>query len=267
MKVVRNALAALVLAFFFIAPAFAVAASAAKIIPAGRSSGAGFEAEVGDRHEWLDKGYRDWSDSWLRLQSKFEEGGLLYGAARQTERFSISDNEYSAGVFQPVTDSVSFAAEVNYSPTHRVLSRWAAFAGVEAVVSGWGLATGYKRTEYDLSRVDMGVFRVEKYAGNFRGAYTFYPVHVDNAGSVASHAFRLDWYYGDKSFAGMGFAAGREAENDGASGTLTSDVEEYSLFLKHWLARQWSIAFDTGTHRQMPYYTRNWVSVGIRRTF
>lgn len=265
MKAIRNAIAAL--AFFFAAPAFAGAESAVKNDPAGLSAGAGFEAEAGHRRDWLDNGYKEWSDSWVRLQKRSGEGGLVYGAARQTERFSLVDNEYTAGVFQPVTDTVSFTAEAGFSPTHRVLSRWTGFAGMETVVAGWGLAAGYKRTEYDVSRVDMGVFRVEKYAGNFRVAYTFYPVQVDNAGSVSSHAFRLDWYYGDSSFIGAGYAGGREAENDGASGTLVSDVEEYAIFLKQWLARDWSLALDTGTHRQSPYYTRNWVSIGVRRTF
>ncbi len=265
MKVVRNVFTAL--AVLCAASTFAFAESATKNSPAPLSTGAGFEAEAGNRHEWLDKGYKDWSDSWVRLQQKSEGGGLLYGAARQTERFSIVDNEYSVGVYMPVTDTVSFTADAGYSPTHQVLARWAAFAGVEAAVSGWGLAAGYKRTEYDVSRVDMGVFRVEKYAGDFRAAYTFYPVHVDNAGSVSSHAFRLDWFYGDKSFVGAGYAAGREAESGGASGILISDVEEYSIVCKQWLTRDWSLAFDTGTHRQSPYYTRNWVSIGIRRTF
>lgn len=264
MKVVRNAFAALV--FLFAVSTFASAEPASKTIP-GLSPDAGFGAEVGNRHEWLDKGYRDWSDSWVRLQQKFEEGGFLYGAARQTERFSIGDNEYSAGVYQPVTNAVSFTAEAGYSPTHQVLARWSAFAGMETAVSGWGFAAGYKRTEYDLSRVDMGVFRMEKYAGDFRAAYTFYPVHVDNAGSVSSHAFRLDWYYGDKSFAGVGYAAGREAESDGASGALVSDIEEYSIAWNHWMSRDWLVAVDAGTHRQSPYYTRNWVSIGIRRAF
>jgi len=249
-KTVRGALAALALTLFFAVPAFAET-----------------EAEANYRHEWLDKGYKDWRDASLRLQNTFAGGELVYVAARQTERFSLVDDEYIAGVFHPVTDTVSFTVEANCSPTHQVLPRWAAVAGVETTVRGWGLAAGYKRTEYDLSRVDMGVFRIEKYAGNFRGAYTYYPVHVDNAGSVSSHAFRMDWFYDDRSFAGIGYATGREAENDGASGTLISDIEEYSIVCRHWLARDWALAFETGTHRQSPYYTRNWVSIGIRRTF
>ncbi len=253
-----------VLLFFFCAP---VANAATDNAPLAADAPPRYEAEAEYTHESLDKGYQDWRAAWLRLQERSESGDTLYGGIRQTNRFSLADDEYQIGFVHPLAAPFSLAAELSLSPTHNVFPRWSGFAEVDMALSGWVLAAGYRRTEYDQSQVNMGSFRVERYWGDLRGAYTFYPVTVENAGSVSSHAFRVDWYYADRSFIGAGYAIGSEVENTGAAGLLSSDITEYLLTGRHYLMCGWLLIYEAGTHRQSPFYTRNWLSLGIGRTF
>ena len=225
------------------------------------------ELAAGYSHEALTNGYQDWRSVWLRARHGTEAGTAVYGAARHTQRFGLDDSEFQAGLNLPLAAPFSLTMEAGASPSHNVLPRWSAMAEVGVNAAGWGLAAGYRRTEYDHSRTDMGIFRLERYLGDFRAAYTFYPVSVENAGSASGHAFRLDWYYSDRDFIGIGYATGREVENAGTAGLLVSDITEYLVTGRRFVTGDWSLLFEAGSHRQAPYYTRNWFSLGAGRVF
>ncbi|MBI4828482.1 MAG: YaiO family outer membrane beta-barrel protein [Nitrospinae bacterium] len=221
---------------------------------------------AGYTYERLTNGYKDWRSAWLRA-SRTGAGGVLYGAARHTERFGLDDSEFQAGLSLPFAAPFSLTVEAGASPSHKVLPRWTALTELGVNAAGWGLSAGYRRTEYDHSRTDMGIFRLERYVGDLRAAYTFYPVSVESAGSASGHALRLDWFYSDAGFIGLGYAMGREVESAGAAGLLVSDITEYAVIGRHEVTREWAVLFEAGTHRQAPYYTRDWASLGIGRVF
>jgi YaiO family outer membrane protein len=225
-------------------------------------------AEAGYSRETLGNGYADWQTSYARIQHTTEKGADVYAGVRQTERFSLKDDAELLGVSLPFSDALSAVAEGEASGSRNVLPSWTGLFELQGKLPmGWGLAGGARRTEYVSSRLLIGDIRLERYLGNFRGAYTYFQVNSDVGGSVSSHALLADYYYGDKDFIRVGYSFGKEIEGAGPLGLLTSDIEEYVFSGRHYLSEIWSLVYETGSHRQGPHYTRKWAGIGFRRGF
>lgn len=258
MKTLTWMAAAIPVALFFLAsPAFAE-----------KNPNARLRVEAGYSHEWLGNGYADWQSSYARLGRTSPDGLSLYGGWRQTDRFSLKDDAALAGFALPVSNVLSVTAEGEVSGTHHVLPAWTAFLELQGTLGGgWGLAAGARRTEYADTRLTIGDLRLERYAGNFRAAYTYFPVSSEAGGFVDSHAFQVDYYYGDHDYIRAGYATGKEVEGAGPLGLLTSEIEEYTFSGRHRVYGGWAVAYDLGSHRQGPHYTRKWAGLGFIRGF
>jgi YaiO family outer membrane protein len=150
-----------------------------------------------------------------------------------------------------------------------VLPRGSAFAQVfKSLPQGWGLNLGYRRSEYTSNGVDMLVAGGERYWGDWRGAVTVYSGKPDGAPSAESYRFQLTRYYADRSYVGIGYTFGREVENVGPPlGILVSDVRDLTINGRHWLTRDWALAWDLVAHEQGTLYRREGFRLGLRYRF
>lgn len=238
--------------------------------PAGIPSALkGLQLEAGHGREQLDKSYyTDWLNTYVTAENRLDSGVVAYGTARQVERYRLTDQEYLLGSYLPVAERTFLLVEGNMSPAYNVLPRWSALLELNhSFDGGWGGGIGARRTEYAMTQFWMGIARIERYLGPWYGSYTLRQVSVDTIGDASSHSLKLSCYYGDKSFAGAGYSIGRELESAGAAGTLVSDITEYLIAGRHWISEQWGMSWEAGSHMQGAYYTRRWISIGIRREF
>lgn len=261
----RRALAAAALLLPALAPAAALAQAPADGGLKLRMS----EIELGATRENLSKGLPDWSSVYLEGAHRIADRQTLYGGIRRTERFDKYDTEAWIGYYHPLAPTWTLLLEGSASEQHQVLPRGSAFAQVfKQLPEGWGLNLGLRRSEYTSNGVSVLVAGGERYWGDWRGAVTVYSGKPDGAPSAESYRFQLVRYYGEHSYVGASYTFGREVENVGPPvGILTSNVRDLTLNGRHWITRDWAIAWDLVAHEQGSLYRREGFRLGLRYGF
>ena len=235
---------------------------------AAQEPGLKVEAEARSSIERLTGGRADWRNTQLDIKGQNAARQSYFGNLRTTERFDLSDDEIMMGTYQPLGGKWAAQFEAAASPTHRVLARRSLLAQLERRFDdGWGLQVGYRRSEFALNRVDLGIFTVDRYFSDFRAAYSLYLGRPDGAGFGPSHRLQWSYYYGDRSFVGVSAASGKETENIFPSGVLASQVRSMSLTGRHEFAPGWAATYEWLVHRQGDLYTRRGLGLGIRHAF
>jgi len=227
------------------------------------------EAQFNYNYDSLSNGYGDWHSASLDFSYRFKKRRVLYGAFRKTERFGQRDNEGTLGFYQPLSRKWALLLEANASPTHRTLPKWSALVQVErGFKRGWNLQTGYRRTNFNTAKVNVGIIGVEKYFGNYRAAYTLSVANLEAVGTSASHRVQFNRYYGEQVSA-IGFSGGfgRELESLGRRGVLQTDVLSGGVSGRHWFTRRWGINYDFSLTRQGKFYVRRSLNIGVRFKF
>ncbi|MFQ5431793.1 MAG: YaiO family outer membrane beta-barrel protein [Nitrospinota bacterium] len=227
------------------------------------------EIEAGFTSEQLTNNYDDWSSNYLNLAKKLDKGKTLYGSLRETNRFNLKDSEAKLGYYHPLDKKWTVHLEGANSSTHRVLPKWTLFGGlIRGFAGGWVLDLGFRKTEYNNSRINLGVATLERYFGNFHAAYSFYQSNLEGNGSAQAHGFRLNYFYTDTSRVGAAFSTGSELEFLGPSlGVLRSDVTSISLSGRHAISPKWGVSYSYGYHEQGKSYIKRGFQVGIRYLF
>lgn len=226
------------------------------------------ELEVSQRYEQLDSGFSDWQAQRLDAQTRSEEGVAWYGAVQRERRYGGWNEGIEAGAAIPIGHYWVVQPEVATSFNASFLPSWYADLRVQRVLSeGWVTNASLRRTQYDDSQVDRLALGVERYWGNWRGAYTLNISDVDSAGTPVGHAVALDRYYNDTSFIGIRGNVGREEETLPNGNVFTTSVSGLGLRGRHWLNGDWAVAWDLGWLSQGDIYNRSGVQVGIRRAF
>lgn len=222
-------------------------------------------------YESLTKNFGAWRNASLDVSHRFDSRQMLYGAVRETERVGQRDREAMIGFYQPLGKRWAVLAETNASPTHNVLPKWSALIQVErSFAAGWNVQTGYRRTNFNTARVNLGTIGAEKYWGNYRAAYTLYVNNLEKAGTSAAHRLQFNRYYGEQtSTIGISLAAGRELESLGAArgGVLRTDVQSVAISGYHWFGRNWGTNYVLTLHRQGSLYWRRGLTLGLRYQF
>lgn len=224
--------------------------------------------EVGVSRERLTRGLSAWHSRYLRGEHRTADDTMFYGGLRETERYARVDHEAHFGIGAPVTSSLRFQAEAGTSNTHRVLpARYGAVALQYAPAAGWTLSGGWRRSAYNSGMTGIIHLGVDRYVGAERFSYTLYSGGPDGSGSAPSH--RLQWahYYGERDWVGIALSTGRETENQGTAGFLTSQVSGLNVSGRHSLDSVWSLVWEVSRVRQGESYTRNGASLGLRYSF
>lgn len=94
--------------------------------------------EAGAGYKNLNNGYEDWRSTYLSESRKWPGGRVLYGALRETVRFSLKDNAVTLGGYHPLGKNWSLVVEGGGSPTHRGLAQWSLLGQVQRnLAGGW----------------------------------------------------------------------------------------------------------------------------------
>ena len=227
------------------------------------------EMEIGATHESLTNGLPDWTSAYVEGVHSFKPRQTLYGGLRETRRFGLDDSEAYGALYYPLGETWTGVVEGSVSPTYSVLAKYSIGGQLlKSLPGGWGIGAGIRHSEYDLSAADVGTLMAERYWSNFRGAYTFYSGHPEGSSSAPAHRFQFAYYYGDRNWVGLSYTTGREVEYVGPPrGTITSDVRDWTLSGRHWLAPQWALTYDLVNHEQGILYRRQGGRIGIRHLF
>jgi YaiO family outer membrane protein len=227
------------------------------------------EVEAGFTREHLSGGQPEWKSWYVEGAHDFARRHTLFGGAGQTERFGLRDDVLWAGLYYPLAREWTLLVEASHAPEHRVLARYSAFAQLHrALADGWGVAAGVRHSEYTAVYTNSLLAEVERYWGNWRGAYTLYLGRPEDAGSAAAHRLQVNYYYGERSRIGTAFTFGREVENAGpTAGIVTTDVMGLALFGRHWFAPHWAATWEVLTHDQGNLYRRTGLRLGLRYGF
>lgn len=227
------------------------------------------EIEGGFTSEQLTNNFDDWSSIYLNLSQKLGKNKTLYANLRETNRFDLKDSEATLGYYHPLGKKWTVNLEGLTSSTHRVLPRWSLFGSlIREFSGGWVFNLGYRRTEYDNSRVNLGVATLERYFGNYHAAYSFYQSNLEGNGSAQANGVRLNYFYTDTSRVGAAYSSGRELEYIGPNfGVLKSDVTSFSISGRHSFSPKWGASYSIGYHEQGKSYIKRGFQVGIRFRF
>lgn len=260
------------LALAVAAPAAAQVSDAeagAAVPPLVRSQERATEVEAGFSYENLTSPYDDWRSAYLEGVHHFGSRHTLYGVVRETDRFDLRDTQVTAGLYYPVAERWTALVEAAYSPDHRVLPEYSVFGQMHvALPEGWGAALGYRYSEYTDTRSSTVVLDLERYFGDFRGAYILYLGYTPGAPTVSAHRFVLTYYYGERSSVGASFTFGEEVANVGPPlGVTTTDVRTYTLFGRHWLSAAWAVSYELLRQEQGSLYQYNGIRLGLRYRF
>lgn len=244
-------------------PAMATAPALAPL-PAAR----GTAVEVGVSHEHLTRGLPAWRSRYLLGEHRTAGDTIFYGGLRAIERHSLTDREAHGGIGVPVSPTLRVQAEAGISDTHRILAaRYGAVQFEAQPATGWTLAGGWRRSSYDAGMTSLLHVGGDRYVGQERFSYTVFSGGPDGTGRAPSH--RLQWahYYGDRDWAGIAINAGRETENTGVAGFVTSRVHGLTVAGRHGLGGEWSLSWEAGRLRQGDAYTRSGARLGLRYAF
>jgi len=209
----------------------------------------------------------DWTRTELALSHELRERHALHGGLRTTRRFGQDDSEGRIGLYYPLDAAWTAVVEGGARPSHNELPEYSVYGGLHRTLgSGWGLGAGL-RSGYSTTAAQITSLIAERYWGNFRGAYTLYSGGPDRALWGAAHRFQLNYYYGERSTVGLSYTTGREVENLGAAGLLSSDVRDWTLSGRHWLTPQFALTYDLVNHEQGNLYRHQGLRIGLRHLF
>jgi YaiO family outer membrane protein len=227
------------------------------------------EIEVGYGEERLSNHSPNWRNIFVEGSHKFKDRHTLYGGLRETRRFGLSDSEAYGGLYYPLAPTWTGVFEGSASPTHEVLPHYTLGAQIQKLLPyGWIAGVGFRHNEYTRSASNVRTFSLERYWGDFRGAYTLFSGKPEGGGSAPAHRFQFSYYYGNVSSVGIAYTTGREVENVGPpTGLLTTDVRSWTLSGRHWFARDWAVTYEALAHRQGDLYRREGLRLGLRYRF
>lgn len=230
------------------------------------SAGNRAEVELGFSYERLTKDFSDWLSLHVEASKAFNVRTSLHATFRETERFSLKDQELKAGLHFPFGRTWAAFVEWGVSPSHRVLPKWSLLAQLERLFEiGWVVYAGLRRTEFPAAATNSWIATIETYWGSNRASYSFYLNRLEGSGTSASHVLQSSYYYDFFSSLNLTFSIGRELENIlPLGGVLSTHVRSLAFFGRHWFANRWAVSYQISVHEQGDIYTRKGMEVGLR---
>ncbi|MGQ4877142.1 YaiO family outer membrane beta-barrel protein [Billgrantia sp. LNSP4103-1] len=226
------------------------------------------EAEVSQRYDTLDNGYDDWLAQRLELQSARPGAAGWYGEFLRERRYRTWDEGFLAGLAIPLGEEWVVQPEFGRNFSADFLPDWHVDLRVQrAFIDGYVGSVSVRRTRYEASQVDRLALGLERYWGNWRGAYTLNASKVASGGTPVGHALALDYYYGERSVVGMRAAIGREEEGLPDGRVVTTEVESLALRGRHWFQPEWAVTWEVGALSQGELYDRYGIQLGLRHAF
>ncbi len=227
------------------------------------------EIGVGYGVDGLSSNLRDWRSGFVDFNRQVGERKLLYGAFREYNRFGFGDEELMLGYHHPLGRRWQGSVEVSGSPSHLVAARTSEFAQLSTEAgNGWVFGLGYRRSDYDGARTNVGLGNVEKFIGPFRAGYTVIVSNLQGFGSTVAHQPQFDWFYSADNSIGISLAEGRGLESLGPPlRVVNTQIAEVALIGRHWFSPVWGITYSIAWRQQGDRYNRRGASLGVRYRF
>ena len=222
----------------------------------------------GVEHSHLDRGLADWDEASLRVSRQLAPRSLVEGALTETRRFGLKDTQLGAAFTTPLSDRLAASAELNYSPTHRVLAHYSAGGALQyEFAPAWLAHAGLRHTRYDNAGVERGMLMLEHYFGDFSASAAWFPAralgtHVSNA------ELRGSWYYREGSAITLIASRGDEATQVGPGAIALADVRSLAWTGRHRIiAPALALTWSLFRVHQGSFYTRTGASAGVQYAF
>jgi YaiO family outer membrane protein len=227
------------------------------------------DLEGGSSYERLTNGQPDWKSVYLEGAHTFEPRQTLYGALREVERFDLRDDQVEAGYYHPFLSRLTGHVDGNASPQHNFLARSSLLGELAFELNrGWVASGGYRHNEYTTTNTRIISAGLERYFASYRAYYTLNNGRPEDTGSATAHRVGLDYYYAnERSRIGLSATFGREVENIVPNGVVTSEVQAFGIYGRHWLSQAWALNWEVGTHEQGDFYRRTGARLGLRHHF
>lgn len=223
--------------------------------------------QLSAEHNRLGNGYRDWNELSLLYSRQWDRRERAEVTLTQARRFGLTDSHVEVAYSRPLGPRLTASAQLAFSPTHHVLPKSSAGAGMQyEFMPAWLLHGALRHTRYATATVDQATLMLERYVGNYSASLAWRPVRA-----LGTHASGLELrgnrYYGDDSYVGLIAASGREATQLGAGTIEMADVRSLALVGRHRIERGWSLTYALHRTRQGGFYTRTGVSAGVQHNF
>ena len=222
------------------------------------------EVETGTTSESLSNGYTPWRSSHLGLSRKLGERRTLYGSLTQTERFSLTDQQITAGLYQPLGCRATFLIEGGLSPTHRVTATDTLLGEIDwPLERGWVVDFGLRHSDYAQAHANLETLTAERYFGPYHAAWTVYAAGLPGSAQSLSHRVQIGWFYTERSSISLAGSFGTDLETLGPGRVGAVAVKEYDLSGRHWITPRWGISYAIGFQRQGNRYDKKELTVGL----
>ncbi len=220
--------------------------------------------ELGASYDSLSNHKGFWRSEFLSVEHQFAAHESVYANYLQTQRFSLNDEQFLLGAYYPQAENLILNLEGNFSPYASLLARDSLMTSMQWIFyPTWSFTGGYRHSDYLTGPIQQAYASLEHYFADFRAAYTFRA--TDAFFSVQyGQRFDLSYYYQDSSFVTLTFNTG--AEIAGFQGTIYNTLF-FGLHGRHWLDQDWAITWDLAFSQQGSAYSRENISLGIRRVF
>ncbi len=224
----------------------------------------GIEISLGGHYEALDRGQQDWQHGSLGVTHVAPDARRSFVALRNSRRFGRTDTQIEAGRWQPLSERISVQADAAVSPASDVLARWSVHGQLSHDWrNGWIAHLSGRHSHYSDVDVDTIRVGVERYWRSWRFAYGLSQSWPSQGTTTSSHDLRLDHYYQDHSFIGIGLNRGREVVAVAAETRATDRLRGIRLIGRHWFDRRWGIGWELGQLRQGDLHTRNGIRLDV----
>jgi YaiO family outer membrane protein len=222
------------------------------------------DVEVGFTSEHLTNGFAPWRSGHVQVTRRFAVRKVLYAQFERTRRHSQTDSAITVGGYYPLGARWTAVAEVNASPTHRVLATWSALGQVEHDFGrGWTGQAGMRHRQYNTTGVRIANVGAAKSFNVFRVGYILYASSVAEAGVAVTNRVDGTYHYGNSALT-LTVAYGKDRENIVPNGVLSTSVRAAGVHGVHWISSSWAASYAVGWHNQGNIYTRQGLTLGLR---
>lgn len=223
------------------------------------------QLELGLSYEPMSNGYADWQSRHVFGAMDFGKRDTLYAQFRETERFSIRDQEVMVGRYYPLGGRLTGMAEASFSPSAVVLPRWSASALLQLDLgAGWSLGGALGQTEYSTARVHRGTLSLERYWQAFRFAVASSLSRVPDGSLPRGYTAQVSYYPDDRNSLTVMAGAGEEVDSLGPGQVLRTNVRSLSLSGRYWLGSRWGLLPVIAWTEQGSFYDRLELRLGLR---
>ena len=219
---------------------------------------------VGAGYDHLTEGLPSWNNQFVELQFQRDPSHLYRLLLARNARYTAVDSNVGLGAEFTWPSGWQAGIELSSAGGAEYLPKLAFATHVgKALDAGWVLDLRYQRRDYDAARVDAWVGSVDKYAGDFRYAYSLGRSRLDRASGFINHRFAADWYYSDEASVGVTVSAGDEAESLGDGRVLESRVKGVSLNGRHGVTERIDLRWWLGVSEQGDFYRRRFLGLAV----